>query len=588
MKKSGIAILILILLQFSAFAQSIELSLINNDEDGLIPLEWNISGIDPWDYVELEYRGDGDDAEFLYLAEIDYPNDSYTDTVHCDTNIVYRATVYLNNNPIVQDTFPALPITEIDPTPEIMILDSISYSRDDQGLILGWEASDHATFREYQVYSEVNGNPSQDPFEVYSDRNNPSGLITQDIDPCNQQDNFLVITKSKCRTSPNALPEYFQAITLIKNLAEDRCSRTVTVYFDEYHVSEGINQTIARHEIWASENGNPAVKLDDISSPADSYTHEDINSGSTYEYFIRTYLEIDGSPAGTSTSCPKTVTTEEIPLPEEFRFENVTVLENQNIEISLYSTPEPELNGYRIYRTEENGAETVLTEIAPTEDEEIIIIDSTAYPENQPYTYRAEAIDLCDIEAMSADFPSTSINLNVETLENRNILEWNLYEGWGTLEHRVLRYHPAQDQPEEIAVIPGNQTQYEDIPQNLPDQGQYRYRIEAISNAGQISHSNFAAAVQETKVIMPNAFMPDGGISYVFKPKSRNLSSEDYQLLIFDRWGKQIFESSQPKEGWDGKINGQKAPQGNYIYLLRFRDEESQMQTQKGNVLLIR
>ena len=153
----------------------------------------------------------------------------------------------------------------------------------------------------------------------------------------------------------------------------------------------------------------------------------------------------------------------------------------------------------------------------------------------------------------------------------------------------MLRYHPAQDQPEEIAVIPGNQTQYEDIPQNLPDQGQYRYRIEAISNTEEeISHSNFAAAVQETKVIMPTAFMPDRGISYVFKPKSRNLTPEDYQLLIFDRWGKQIFESSQPEEGWDGKINGQKAPQGNYIYLLRFRDEESQMQTQKGNVLLIR
>ncbi|MGM0567126.1 MAG: gliding motility-associated C-terminal domain-containing protein, partial [Bacteroidota bacterium] len=516
---------------------------------------------------------------------------TYIDSVHCNASVVYRATVFWEGNPQTSPQFPDELYDEEDPKPETVILDSISYDQATDDLILGWEPSNHATFMNYQIIPEQdNGYPSENPIAIIENQNNPSAFITEDINPCDSQDKFLIITKSKCESSPNLFIEYFQAISVISNLAEDRCARTVTISFDEYHVSEGINQTIAKHEVWASEDGEPAEKLDEVSSPADSYTHEDINSGSTYEYFIRTFLEIDGEPVGTSTSCPKEVTTEEIPLPEEFRFENVTVLENQNIEISLYSTPEPELNGYRIYRTDENGAETVLTEISPSEDEEIILTDSAAYPENQSYTYRAEAIDLCDIEAMSADFPSTSIHLDVETSENTNILQWNLYEGWETLEQKVLRYHPDEDQPEEIAVIPSDQTRYEDVPvtQEIPDQGQYRYRIEAISNAGQISHSNFAVAVQETKVIMPNAFMPDGGVSYVFKPESRNLSSEDYQMLIFDRWGKQIFESNQPDNGWDGKINGEKAPQGNYIYLLRFRDEKNEIQTQKGNVLLIR
>lgn len=580
--------MLLVLLQVSAFTQSIELSTINDEVDGLIPLEWNINGLDEWKYVKIEYREDGDDV-FEKLTEVESPGTTYTDSVHCNTNVVYRATVFWEENSQTSPQFPDEPYNEEDPKPETVILDSISYDQATDDLILGWEPSNHATFMNYQIIPEQdNGNPSENPVAIIENQNNPSALITEDINPCDSQDKFLIITKSKCESSPNLFIEYFQAISVIRNLAEDRCARTVTISFDEYHVSEGINQTIARHEIWASEDGNPAVKLDTIPSPADSYTHEDINSGSTYEYFIRTFLEIDGEPAGTSTSCPKTVTTEEIPLPEEFRFENVTVLENQNIEISLHSTPEPELNGYRIYRINEAGEESVLTEITPTEEEEITITDAEVAPVNQSYTYRAEAIDLCDIEAMSADFPSTSIHLNVETSENRNILEWNLYEGWETLKHRVLRYHPAQDQPEEIAVIPGNQTQYEDIPQNFPNQGQFRYRIEAISDGGQISHSNFAAAVQETKVIMPNAFMPEGGVSYVFKPESRNLSSEDYQMLIFDRWGKQIYESTQPEEGWDGKINGEKAPQGNYVYLLRYRDEKNEIQTQKGNVLLIR
>ena len=64
---------------------------------------------------------------------------------------------------------------------------------------------------------------------------------------------------------------------------------------------------------------------------------------------------------------------------------------------------------------------------------------------------------------------------------------------------------------------------------------------------------------------MPNAFIPiEGSYNPVFKPVG--VSPDNYEMLIFDRWGKLIYNSTDFDEGWDGKIGGEKAPSGIYFY----------------------
>lgn len=66
---------------------------------------------------------------------------------------------------------------------------------------------------------------------------------------------------------------------------------------------------------------------------------------------------------------------------------------------------------------------------------------------------------------------------------------------------------------------------------------------------------------------VPNAFSPDNdGLNETFRPYG--ISPHDYEMLIFDKWGKQIFRTINFEKGWDGKINNQKAPHGLYYYLL--------------------
>ena len=55
-------------------------------------------------------------------------------------------------------------------------------------------------------------------------------------------------------------------------------------------------------------------------------------------------------------------------------------------------------------------------------------------------------------------------------------------------------------------------------------------------------------------VYTPNAFSPNGdGKNDVFLPLGRNMVSDHYEFLVFNRWGELIYRSMNPGEGWNGK-----------------------------------
>lgn len=61
---------------------------------------------------------------------------------------------------------------------------------------------------------------------------------------------------------------------------------------------------------------------------------------------------------------------------------------------------------------------------------------------------------------------------------------------------------------------------------------------------------------------IPNAFTPNGDMANEdFKPVGSNVTA--YELVIYNRWGRQIFAGSTP---WEGKIDGVSAPVDVYFY----------------------
>ena len=95
----------------------------------------------------------------------------------------------------------------------------------------------------------------------------------------------------------------------------------------------------------------------------------------------------------------------------------------------------------------------------------------------------------------------------------------------------------------------------------------------------------------------PNAFKPNtvsnGGVyddldykNEVFHPYHYGVV--DYKLMIFSRWGEQVFTSTDVKVGWDGFINGKIAEQGVYMWRAIGKFTNGKTFDMKGSVTLLR
>lgn len=88
---------------------------------------------------------------------------------------------------------------------------------------------------------------------------------------------------------------------------------------------------------------------------------------------------------------------------------------------------------------------------------------------------------------------------------------------------------------------------------------------------------------------MPTAFTPNGdGLNDFFRPVGNDIA--DFQMIIYNRWGQLIFESKDPRTGWDGIFKGHYCEPGTYAYVLSYRNPKSPDKTitTKGFITLIR
>ncbi|HMG14596.1 MAG TPA: T9SS type B sorting domain-containing protein [Saprospiraceae bacterium] len=75
--------------------------------------------------------------------------------------------------------------------------------------------------------------------------------------------------------------------------------------------------------------------------------------------------------------------------------------------------------------------------------------------------------------------------------------------------------------------------------------------------------------VPDKSVMLPDAFTPNGdGKNDQFKARFTQ-PALNYQISVQDRWGKEVFSSFDPAEGWDGMFNGVSTGSDVFVYKLR-------------------
>jgi gliding motility-associated-like protein len=89
------------------------------------------------------------------------------------------------------------------------------------------------------------------------------------------------------------------------------------------------------------------------------------------------------------------------------------------------------------------------------------------------------------------------------------------------------------------------------------------------------------------EVFVPNIFSPNGDGSNDFLvingPRLFN-----YYIEIYDRWGKRVFESTEQKDYWDGKLNGSELAPQTFVYMISGETVLGDQIKKEGNVSIIK
>ncbi|HRG00154.1 MAG TPA: gliding motility-associated C-terminal domain-containing protein [Bacteroidia bacterium] len=92
---------------------------------------------------------------------------------------------------------------------------------------------------------------------------------------------------------------------------------------------------------------------------------------------------------------------------------------------------------------------------------------------------------------------------------------------------------------------------------------------------------------EESTLYVPNAFTPNGdSINDIFLVGATNI--KEFNIMIFDRWGLKMFESSDILKGWDGKVNGKEVADGTYFHLIVAKDIDNREIRKQGTITLFK
>jgi gliding motility-associated-like protein len=122
--------------------------------------------------------------------------------------------------------------------------------------------------------------------------------------------------------------------------------------------------------------------------------------------------------------------------------------------------------------------------------------------------------------------------------------------------------------------------------------GAGNYAVTVIDNNGCTATTsvqiNEPAAGSYGDVYFPNAFTPNGdALNAEFGPLGNIAAISDYQIVIFNRYGEQVFVSRDPLKKWDGLYKGKLLP-GNYVWIASFIFKGQFKRTEQGSVIILR
>lgn len=122
------------------------------------------------------------------------------------------------------------------------------------------------------------------------------------------------------------------------------------------------------------------------------------------------------------------------------------------------------------------------------------------------------------------------------------------------------------------------------------ERGQYLVSLIASNPSCSDTISKYVIVNEATFMHVPNAFTPNGDhLNDVWQPKFYgDFQSGQYELTVFDRWGKKVYWTVIIEKGWDGTFKEKPCEEGIYTWEIKLNTNTIANKEYRGSLLLYR
>lgn len=121
------------------------------------------------------------------------------------------------------------------------------------------------------------------------------------------------------------------------------------------------------------------------------------------------------------------------------------------------------------------------------------------------------------------------------------------------------------------------------------------YKIKLITSPGTFcadtaEQIHFIDGDTSKEVFIPNVFTPNNdGINDCYKINGINVKCDEFEIIIYNRWGNPVFESKDGNTCWNGTTqDGSAADEGTYYYVVKIKKKNGYKKYDRGTITLIR
>lgn len=428
------------------------------------------------------------------------------------------------------------------------------------------------------------------PIDTVYGRFNTFFVDTQ-ADPNTQAEQYTIAAMDSCgNTGPfSTLPHQ----TILLQTSSANCSPEIALDWTSYLNWPG--NTILEHRIYYSINGS-VYQVDSTLGPlARAYTFTNFNDGDDLCVYVAA-VHPDGSVESASNLYCTHISIVQ-PAKDQY-MRNATVLPDSTIEVEWRPDQQADLQELRVERSNDGSAFSIINSQQVTGPLPAVMSYNDTDPksiQNSKY-YRITSIDSCDLEFNSGS--ARTMYLKGKARPNfTNFLEWNPFEiQYGTIDqYRIYRLDNGLWTSQGTIGASGDPAFEDDIATMSGSYGHFCYYVEADFTIeypdglteSLTSASNRICVDQLPIIYVPTAMIPEGK-NNEFRPVVSFEEPGSYRMTIYNRWGQQIFETTDIADGWNGRFNGEIVPQGVYTYLITMTAINGNLIERKGTVMVIR